>query len=61
MSFIAVARKSANGVVGCRKVSSLPESEHWKLLDSSSMVTEAQPEEESSKPIKSSRKRKRLL
>ena len=58
--FDAVARKSANGVVVCSKASSLPESERWKLLDSSAVVTESQPTEEPSEETSSPRKRRKL-
>jgi len=60
VSFVAVARKSANGVVSCCKVSSLPASEHWKLLNCSVVVTESQSAEDSSGEIESSRKRIKL-
>ena len=58
--FVAVARKSANGVVSCCKASSLLASEHWKLLNSSIAVTESQPDEEPTEQSKPSRKRRKL-
>ena len=58
---VAVARKSANGVVSCCMVSSLPSSERWKLVNSSSAITtESQLTEDSSELIDSGRKRRKL-
>ena len=58
--FVAVARKSANGVVSCCKVSSLPASEHWKLLNENVTVTQSPSADQSVEHVKSSRKRRRL-
>lgn len=54
-----VARKSANGVLSCCKISSLPASHHWKLSNSS-IVTQSKPTEESSEQIGSRKKRRKL-
>lgn len=54
-----VSRKSANGVVSCSQVSSLPASHHWKLCNGN-IVTESKPTGDSSEQIRSSRKRRKL-